>query len=147
MSGRNDDEMDSDDEDYMDEEEQIPMDKEEDSNDEDSDDDVPPLEEVKDEAPPKPEEAPKPVLTWEEHKAQGNEKYKAADYKGAIECYSAAIEVDPSVVALYGNRAAANTMLGEYNKVTDDSNTATRIDETYVKGYARAAKAYMMLVS
>jgi tetratricopeptide (TPR) repeat protein len=143
MSGRKEDEMDSDDEDYMEEEEQIPMEEDAEEEEEDSDDSdgVPPLEEVKEEAPPKP------VLTWEEHKAQGNEKYKKADYKGAIECYSAAIEVDPSNAALHGNRSAANMMLGNYNQVADDSNTAVRLDANYIKGYARAAKAYLVLVS
>jgi hypothetical protein len=95
------------------------------------------------------EEEPEPVveITWEEHKAQGTEKYKKADYAGAVESYSAAITLAPENHTLYGNRAAANMMRGKLATVVDDCRTSLQLEPTYTKGYGRCAKAYLQLVS
>jgi tetratricopeptide (TPR) repeat protein len=82
----------------------------------------------------------------EEFKTQGNERYKNGDYEGAIAMYTQAIEAAPTVVAYYGNRAAAAFMLGNYKDVVVDCNRALVFDPTFFKGYIRKAKAQLALV-
>jgi tetratricopeptide (TPR) repeat protein len=82
----------------------------------------------------------------EEYKAQGNELYKRGDYQGAINKYTQAIDAAPTVVAYYGNRAAASFMLGKYKEVITDCNRAIVFDPTYFKGYVRKAKAQLAMV-
>lgn len=82
----------------------------------------------------------------EEFKTQGNELYKKGDYQGAIDMYTQAIEAAPTVVAYYGNRAAAAFMLAKYKEVIVDCNRALVFDPTFFKGYVRKAKAQLALV-
>lgn len=83
----------------------------------------------------------------EQFKTQGNDLYKKGDYQGAIEKYTQAIDAAPTVVAYYGNRAAALFMLGKHKDVITDCNRAIVFDPTYFKGYVRKAKAQLALVS
>lgn len=82
----------------------------------------------------------------EEFKAQGNELYKRGDYQGAIDKYTQAIDAAPTIVAYYGNRAAASFMLGKHKDVITDCNRAIVFDPTFFKGYVRKAKAQLALV-
>ena len=50
-------------------------------------------------------------------KAEGNDKYKSKDYRGAIEDYTRAIEIRPDP-GYYTNRAAAHMMILQFDKVT-----------------------------
>lgn len=84
--------------------------------------------------------------TAEEFKAQGNELYKRGDYQRAIDKYTQAIDAAPTVVAYYGNRAAASFMLGKHKDVVTDCNRAIVFDPMYMKGYVRKAKAQLALV-
>ncbi|GMF20949.1 unnamed protein product [Phytophthora fragariaefolia] len=83
--------------------------------------------------------------TAEEFKAQGNELYKRGDYQRAIDKYTQAIDAAPTVVAYYGNRAAASFMLGKHKDVVTDCNRAIVFDPLYMKGYVRKAKAQLAL--
>lgn len=85
--------------------------------------------------------------TAEEFKAQGNELYKRGDYQRAIDKYTQAIDAAPTVVAYYGNRAAASFMLGKHKDVVTDCNRAIVFDPLYMKGYVRKAKAQLAMVS
>lgn len=82
----------------------------------------------------------------EAFKNQGNELYKRGDYRGAIEKYTRAIDAAPTVVAYYGNRAAASFMIGQHRDVITDCNRAIVFDPTFFKGYVRKAKAQLALV-
>lgn len=83
----------------------------------------------------------------EQFKTEGNDLYKKGDYQGAIEKYTQAIDAAPTIVAYYGNRAAALFMLGKHKDVITDCNRAIVFDPTYFKGYVRKAKAQLALVS
>jgi DnaJ homolog subfamily C member 7 len=77
----------------------------------------------------------------EKFKLEGNEKYKAKDYTGAIESYSQAISHDSSNAALYTNRAAAHLMVLQYKQAADDCEVATRLDSSNSKAFFRKATA------
>jgi len=79
--------------------------------------------------------------TAAEWKEKGNQKYRVKDYRGAIEDYTQALELDPCAVAIYGNRAAAFMMLQNFNKVIEDCDTAISVDQGFSKAYFRKAKA------
>lgn len=79
-------------------------------------------------------------------KTQGNDLYKRGDYRGAIEKYTRAIDAAPTIVAYYGNRAAASFMIGQHRDVITDCNRAIVFDPTFFKGYVRKAKAQLALV-
>eukprot|EP00937_MAST-01D_sp_MAST-1D-sp2_P004184 g4184.t1 len=100
-------------------------------------------EEVEEEEEEEEEEEAGP--TWEEYKAQGNERFKAQDYRGALRLYSQAIELNSEFAPLYGNRSAAALMLSRYADVVADCNKAIAVDASYVKGYHRCAKASLAL--
>ncbi|XP_028403003.1 dnaJ homolog subfamily C member 7-like [Dendronephthya gigantea] len=76
----------------------------------------------------------------EKNKQAGNEAYTAKDYKLAVKHYSAAIELNKTCAAYYGNRSAAYLMAKDYNRALDDANIAIRLDENYIKAYFRIAR-------
>ena len=81
------------------------------------------------------------------HKEEGNAYYKRELYHRAVDCYTKAIEACPETPAYWNNRAAANLMLNKYEQAASDAVKATAIDPKFLKGYVRAAKAYLQLVS
>eukprot|EP00501_MAST-03F_sp_TOSAG23-6_P001271 GSMAST32.ASY1.ANO1.1319.1 assembled CDS len=86
-----------------------------------------------------------PEETAADLKKQGNEKYSAGDYYAAIDLYTAAIKLQPQNPAYYGNRAAARLQCNQVRKSLADSLKSVEIDKTFVKGYLRAATAYLKL--
>ena len=82
----------------------------------------------------------------EAKKNAGNEKYKAADYYGAVDEYTAAIALEPRNPAYYGNRSAAYQMLSKFDKVIEDCEVALQLDPRFAKVFSRLAKAYMSKV-
>ena len=113
----------------------------------DSDDEVDSGDEVDsdDELSEGSEDSGEPSITWEEAKAQGNALYLKKDYRNAIPYYTMAIELNPEMAALYGNRAAAHLMMGSYPKVLADCAQAIKLDDGFVKAYYRSAKASLLL--
>lgn len=79
-------------------------------------------------------------------KNQGNERYKARDFKNAIAYYTKGLDVDCGVdlitVALLINRAVCNLELKNYRKCIEDCKKALLIDEKNVKACFRAGKAF-----
>jgi len=51
--------------------------------------------------------------TAEDYLESGNTKYELKDYKGAIQDYNKAIELDPKYAVTYYNRGVAKILLGQ----------------------------------
>ena len=72
-------------------------------------------------------------------KEEGNELFKAKDFKGAIEKYTEAIKRDPTNPAYWCNRCAAHQKTLNMGDAVKDANEAIRLDPTYIKAYSRRA--------
>eukprot|EP00731_Ephydatia_muelleri_P020267 Em0012g1092a len=81
----------------------------------------------------------------EELKKKGNSSFQQQDYRSAIDFYSQALCHNPRCAAYYGNRSAAYMMLEDYSRALDDSITSIKLEESFTKGYLRAAKCHLML--
>ncbi|GFG29986.1 hypothetical protein Cfor_03613, partial [Coptotermes formosanus] len=67
------------------------------------------------------------------------------DYNKAIDLYSKAIELNPTVAVYYGNRSIAYLKTECFGYALNDASKAIELDKTYVKGYYRRAGAHMSL--
>uniref|UniRef100_A0A0K2T5Q1 protein-serine/threonine phosphatase n=1 Tax=Lepeophtheirus salmonis TaxID=72036 RepID=A0A0K2T5Q1_LEPSM len=81
----------------------------------------------------------------EEFKQQANKHFQEEHYNYAIECYTKAIEIDPSNAVYYANRSIANLRLESFGYALEDASKSIEIDRTYLKAYYRRAAAYMAL--
>ncbi|KAL4856376.1 DnaJ subfamily C member 7 [Chlorella vulgaris] len=81
----------------------------------------------------------------EAQKGLGNDAYKLGRYEEATRCFSAALQLCPDTPVYLGNRAAAYLMGKRYTDAVQDCLRAVQLDPAYVKGYARAAKAEMLM--
>lgn len=81
----------------------------------------------------------------EELKEKANEHFKNKEFDKAIELYSQAVELNPTVAVYYGNRSFAYLKTEYFGYALQDASKAIELDETYVKGYYRRAVAYMSL--
>lgn len=59
--------------------------------------------------------------------------FPAQRYQEAIEWYSKAIDLDPSVPVYYGNRSFAHLKMESYGFALSDATAALEIDNTYIK--------------
>lgn len=73
-------------------------------------------------------------------KEKGNEAFRCGDAAQAVEHYTAALELGPSV-ALRANRAAAHLKLKQWDACIDDCTHALREDPGHVKALVRRAAA------
>ena len=83
-------------------------------------------------------------MTAEQFKAKGNDAFKAKNYREAIDWYTKAIDLDPaseSAGALYSNRAASWTGLGDHNKALIDGDLCVRVRPDWLKGHFRRGVA------
>jgi DnaJ family protein C protein 7 len=91
-----------------------------------------------------------------EHKEDGNSAYKQKDYRTAIAHYTLAIETakeltgedtcDPATIATYlNNRAAASTMILQYDDAVNDCDEALAFNPSFLKAYIRKSKAQVFL--
>ncbi|KAG7845476.1 hypothetical protein KL941_003322 [Ogataea angusta] len=82
-------------------------------------------------------------------KNQGNDCYKAKQYKNAVEYYTKGLEVgcnmDEINAALYLNRAACNLELKNYRRCINDAKECLKIQPKNVKALFRAAKAFLAI--
>jgi serine/threonine-protein phosphatase 5 len=78
-------------------------------------------------------------------KEQANVFFKAGNYERAVELYTKAIELNPQVVAYYGNRSIAYLRTECYGYALEDATKAIELDKSYVKGYYRRAASNMAL--
>lgn len=81
----------------------------------------------------------------EKAKQEGNTHFANKDFPKAIECYSEAIKRAPRNPALYSNRAAAYSKLGELPMAIKDCEKAIEIDPKFVKAYTRKAYCHFMM--
>ena len=57
----------------------------------------------------------------------------AKRYDEAIQCYTQAIELDPTVAVYYGNRSFAHLKMESYGFALTDASSALELDNTYIK--------------
>jgi len=91
----------------------------------------------------KKQSTPQDKIKAEEMKTEGNNLMKNDKLGEAVECYSKAIDYDPTNAVYYGNRAAAYTKLNENIKAIGDCQTAVQMDPTYSKAYGRMGLVYL----
>eukprot|EP00616_Rhizochromulina_sp_CCMP1243_P018820 CAMPEP_0118974498 /NCGR_PEP_ID=MMETSP1173-20130426/12108_1 /TAXON_ID=1034831 /ORGANISM="Rhizochromulina marina cf, Strain CCMP1243" /LENGTH=320 /DNA_ID=CAMNT_0006924249 /DNA_START=14 /DNA_END=976 /DNA_ORIENTATION=- len=82
-----------------------------------------------------------PNAAAEAKKAEGNARFKAKDYRGAIEFYTQAIELDPTQHAYYSNRSACYAGLDQWEQAAEDGASCIRVNKSFIKGYFRLATA------
>lgn len=78
-------------------------------------------------------------------KQRGNEFYKAKQFPQAIECYSEAIEKDPSNISYVSNLAAVKLEMGQYDACIEDCKKAIEVGRANRADYALIAKAYVRI--
>uniref|UniRef100_A0A914V914 protein-serine/threonine phosphatase n=3 Tax=Plectus sambesii TaxID=2011161 RepID=A0A914V914_9BILA len=78
-------------------------------------------------------------------KDEANQFFKDEHYEVAIELYSKAIELNPTVSIFYGNRSFAYLKDELYGSAVVDASKAIELEPTYIKGYYRRASANMAL--
>lgn len=74
-------------------------------------------------------------------KAEGNKLFTAKDFNGAIEKFSAAIDIEPQNHVLYSNRSGAYASLKNFDKALEDANKTTEIKPDWAKGWGRKGAA------
>ena len=74
-------------------------------------------------------------------KDEGNAAFKAKDFSKAIECYTRAIEENPSDHTIYGNRSASYHNLKKFDEAITDASKCIEIKSDWAKGYQRKAMA------
>ena len=78
-------------------------------------------------------------------KTEGNNFFKAKNYRDAIAKYTEAIAADPNDVTFYSNRSACYAALNEWQAAADDGRSCIVTDRGFVKGYFRLALALQSL--
>jgi len=76
-----------------------------------------------------------------EHKAKGNEAFSAGNWLQAVECFTEAIEEDPSDQVFFSNRSAANLKLLRTADAVEDAEQCVRMAKDWPKGYSRLGAA------
>jgi stress-induced-phosphoprotein 1 len=75
----------------------------------------------------------------------GNQKFKEADWPGAVEAYSEMIKRAPDDPRGYSNRAAALIKLITFPSAVADCDEAIRRDPKFIRAYLRKAQAYFAM--
>jgi tetratricopeptide (TPR) repeat protein len=85
----------------------------------------------------------------------GAEAFRARDFDAAFEYYTEAVRLAPRTVAYLGNQAAAALKVGGGGDTRRERDALTRaveacvaavgVDDEYVRGYVRGAKALLVL--
>lgn len=78
----------------------------------------------------------------DEAREEGNAKFKASDWPGAIAAYGEMIKRSPDDPRGYSNRAAAFIKLLEFPSALEDCNAAIKKDPKFIRAYLRKAQAY-----
>ena len=81
----------------------------------------------------------------EAHKEEGNKLFAAKHFAKAIDCYTAAIDIDASNAIYYSNRAFCHIRLEAYGSAIEDATAAIKCDARFVKAYYRRASALFAL--
>ena len=78
----------------------------------------------------------------EEARIEGNDKFKAQDFPGAVAAYTEMVKRAPEDPRGYSNRAAAYVKLFEFPSALDDCNVAIKKDPKFIRAYIRKAQIY-----
>ena len=72
----------------------------------------------------------------------GNNYVKEQKFQEALNCYSKAIELDPTDPILYSNRSLMHSNLNEFGLAIEDAEKAIKLKPDYSKAHLRLGKAY-----
>ena len=73
----------------------------------------------------------------------GNSRHEFGDYKGAIEAFTLAIEMNPKLGIAYNNRGITKATTGDDSGAIEDFTRSIEINENYLPAYLnRAASRY-----
>jgi len=75
----------------------------------------------------------------------GNQKFKEADWPGAVEAYSEMVKRAPDDPRGYSNRAAALIKLMTFPGAVQDCDEAIKRDHKFIRAYLRKAQAYFAM--
>jgi stress-induced-phosphoprotein 1 len=75
----------------------------------------------------------------------GNQKFKEADWPGAVEAYSEMTRRAPDDPRGYSNRAAALIKLMTFPGAVQDCDEAIKRDANFIRAYLRKAQAYFAM--
>ncbi|XP_018333293.1 dnaJ homolog subfamily C member 7 isoform X2 [Agrilus planipennis] len=78
-------------------------------------------------------------------KENGNQFFKAQQYRSALPLYTEAIQLCPDTAAYYGNRAACYIMLNNFRDALEDARRSVQLDPNFTKGYQRILKCGIAL--
>ena len=81
----------------------------------------------------------------EKLKEEGNKLFAEKHFAKATDCYSKAIEVDPSNPIYYSNRAFCHIRLEAYGSAIEDATKAIECDPKFIKAYYRRGAALFAL--
>lgn len=81
----------------------------------------------------------------EKEKLEGNTCFRNGDLPGAIAHYNEAIKRAPRNPAMYSNRAAAYSKLGEMPMALKDCDKAIEIDPNFIKAYTRKGYCHFQM--
>jgi stress-induced-phosphoprotein 1 len=81
----------------------------------------------------------------EEARELGNQKFKEADWPGAVEAYSEMIKRAPDDPRGYSNRAACFIKLLSFPSAVSDCDEAIKRDPKFIRAYLRKAQAYFAM--
>jgi stress-induced-phosphoprotein 1 len=81
----------------------------------------------------------------DEARELGNQKFKAADWPGAVEAYSEMVKRSPEDPRGYSNRAAAFIKLMTFPSAVHDCDEAIKRDPKFIRAYLRKAQAYFAM--
>lgn len=74
-------------------------------------------------------------------KAEGNKLFAAKDFKGSIEKFTQAIEIDPTNHVLYSNRSGSYASMKDFQHALEDATKTTEIKPDWAKGWSRKGAA------
>ena len=75
--------------------------------------------------------------------AEGLTKFDADDYKGALAAFTKAIELDPTKVAFFANRAAMYNLLKQSKRALADADQAIRLNPQLSQAYVIRGDCYV----
>lgn len=76
---------------------------------------------------------------------EGNARDEVGDYKGALEAYTEAIELQPDFAMAYFNRALVKRKLEDYQGAIDDYSKAIELIDYYTIAYHNRGIAYILI--
>jgi len=83
--------------------------------------------------------------TAEDYLKAGNTKYELKDYKGALQDYNKAIELNTNYAYAYYNRGIAKYELKDYSGAIQDFTKAIELDPNYAVTYYNRGAAKILL--